>query len=78
MNTLIKDWANPTQEEVRSLWNELSDVPVDPESERLDESFFLFDKGTPKLDVWAWFDDHYDYGVYSLLYCGGEKVEFDD
>lgn len=74
METVVKDWNKPTQEEIRSLWNELADVPMNPETEKLEEPFFLFEKGTDKLDIWAWFDDRYDYGVYSLLYCGGKKA----
>lgn len=76
MKTKVKDWGNPTQEEIRALWDELGDIPMNPETEKLEETFFLFEKGTDKLDIWMWFDDHYDYGVYSLLYCGGESYGF--
>lgn len=78
VETVVKDWSHPTQDEIRALWDELSDVPVDPETEKLEDDFFLFEKGTDKLDIWAWFDNHYAYGVYSLLYYGGEKVCLDD
>ena len=48
METVVKDWSHPTQEEIRALWDELSDVPVDPETEKLEDDFFLFEKGTDK------------------------------
>lgn len=54
------------------LWAQLSDIPLDPETEVLEEPFLLFGKGTPREDVWQWFDERHSKGVAYLLYHGTE------
>lgn len=41
--------------ELCALWNQLADTPVNDEDE-LDEPFHTFPKGTPRADVWHWFE----------------------
>lgn len=62
-----KYWEEFTQDELKELWNLLSDVPVDADG-CLDEEFIGFEKGTDRLDVWLWFDRHYEGGAVTLLY----------
>lgn len=56
-----------TQEEIRELWQQLGDVPVNEEDE-IDEDFDIWEKGTDKFEIWHWFDEKYEQGVYKLLY----------
>ena len=52
---------------VEELWNNLTDVPIDPETEELDEPYYIWPKGTGKEDIWYWFDEHHSKGVAYLL-----------
>lgn len=57
---------------LEKLWKEFEDVPVDPDTEKLEKDWFIFQRGTDKEDIWHWFDDRYSKGVAYLLYHGGE------
>ena len=57
--------------ELEELWGEFADVPVDPDTERIEDDFICFPHGTPKEDVWHWFDERYSKGVYHLIYGFG-------
>ena len=52
---------------VEELWDNLTDVPIDPETEELDEPYYIWPKGTDKEDIWHWFDEHHSKGVACLL-----------
>lgn len=52
---------------VEELWDNLADVPIDPETEELDEPYYICPKGTDKEDIWHWFDEHHSKGVAYLL-----------
>ena len=58
----------PSDEYLRKLWEDFSDVPMDPETECMEEPFLDFPAGTHREDIWHWFDDRYSGGVYLLLY----------
>lgn len=53
--------------DVEELWDNLTDVPIDPETEELDEPYYIWPKGTDKEDIWHWFDEHHSKGVAYLL-----------
>lgn len=53
---------------LEELWGELADVPVDPETEKLEAPYLHFPVGTDKFDVWKWFDERHSKGVRYLLY----------
>lgn len=57
--------------ELEALWEQLADVPVDPDTEKLEEPYLHFPIGTDKLDIWGWFDKRYSKGVSYLLYRDG-------
>lgn len=42
---------------LKNMWDAF-DTPIDDE-ERLEESFLGFPAGTPRMDVWHWFDDQF-------------------
>lgn len=61
------------------LWKQFAEVPMDPETEKTeapflhlpmsnDDYFVSFDAGTPKEDIWLWFDERHSKGVLFLLY----------
>ena len=56
---------------LKDLWREFSDVPMDPDTEKMEEEFLDFPAGTPRQDIWKWFDERYSKGVYNLLYGAG-------
>lgn len=63
------DISKTTDTILKKLWSKLGDVPVDPETEKLDSDFLFFKKGADKYeDVWRWFDNRYSGGVVELLY----------
>lgn len=53
------------------LWELFGDIPMDPEFETMEGQFLHFVPGTPREDIWHWFDEHHSKGVHYLLY----KVE---
>ena len=60
---------------LKQLWAELTDIPMNPETERMEAPFLHFPAGTEREDIWHWFDERYSKGVASLLYSGtGETV----
>lgn len=67
-----KYWDEFTQDEILQLWDLLADVPID-NNDCIDEDFIGFEKGTDRLDVWLWFDRHYEGGAVTLLYKPDER-----
>ena len=53
---------------VEKLWDEFTDVPMNPDTECIEEDFYIWPKGTFREDIWFWFDTHHSMGVYYLLY----------
>ena len=53
---------------VEKLWDELTDVPMIPVTECIEEDFYIWPKGTFREDIWHWFDNNHSQGVYYLLY----------
>ena len=54
--------------ELEQAWDQFTDIPMNPETEEIEESFLFFPVGTPREDIWHWFDEHYSKGVAHLLY----------
>lgn len=52
---------------VEELWGNLTDIPFNPETEELDEPYYIWPKGTDKEDIWRWFDEHHSKSVAYLL-----------
>ena len=57
---------------LEALWAEFSDVPMDLETECMEEQFLDFPAGTPREDIWHWFDRRHSKGIAYLLYGGAE------
>lgn len=58
--------------ELKKLWDEFADVPMNPDTEKMEGAFLHFPAGTPREDIWHWFDERYSKGVAALLYGRGE------
>lgn len=63
---------------LEELWEQFSDVPMNPESECIEERFMGWGAGVPREEIWHWFDQRHSKGVYFLLYgaeINEEKVK---
>ncbi|MBQ9719653.1 MAG: hypothetical protein IJV64_03055 [Oscillospiraceae bacterium] len=56
---------------LEKLWAEFTDIPMSPETEHIEEAFLDFPAGTPREEIWRWFDERYSKGVAHLLYGDG-------
>lgn len=52
--------------DARALWQKLGDTPVNDDGE-LDASFLQFDVGTPREDIWDWFETVFNLSVHDDL-----------
>lgn len=59
-------------EALEKLWEQFGDVPMDPETECIEEPWLCFPAGTNREDIWHWFNERYSKGVAYLLYGGTE------
>lgn len=55
-----------TQAELWDLWELFGDVSVNDLDETEDQ-FLFFPAGTDRMEIWNWFDEKYDSGVYKLM-----------
>lgn len=83
IQTFMRDWKIIEEEapalmdtiaerdaRLEELWDAFGDVPMNPETEKIEEDFLMFPAGTDREDIWHWFDERYSKGVHSLLYGG--------
>lgn len=66
---VITDFARDAA--LEEAWDDFADVPMDPETECMEEPFLFFKAGTHREEIWNWFDEHHSKGVYWLLYERG-------
>lgn len=55
-------------EEIKELWVEFGDVPMNPETEEIEEQWRDFPAGTHREDIWHWFEETYKISVAELMY----------
>lgn len=53
---------------IEELWDGLEDVPMNPDTECIEEGYYIWPAGTFREDIWHWFDEHHSKGVYWLMY----------
>lgn len=53
---------------LEELWDQLTDIPMNPETECIEADFIHFPARTHREEIWHWFDEKYSKGVYALLY----------
>ena len=52
---------------IKMLWRDFGDVPMDPETERIEEEWHSFKKGTHREEIWDWFEDRFGISVGDVL-----------
>ncbi len=55
-------------ERLEALWKQFADVPMNPDTECMEEDFLHFPAGTDREEIWHWFDERHSKGVAYLLY----------
>lgn len=58
-------------EELENLWAEFADIPIDPDTECIEEPFMGWGVGISREEIWHWFDQRHSKGVAYLLYTDG-------
>lgn len=58
-------------EELEELWRQFGDIPMDPETECIEEQFMGWGPGVHREEIWHWFDRRHSKGVAYLLYNAG-------
>lgn len=58
-------------EELEELWAQFGDVPMNPETECIEEPFMGWGAGVHREEIWHWFDRRHSKGVAYLLYGDG-------
>ncbi len=73
-NTVYLNDAEPSHEfpcgklDVKALWESLEDVPLNPETEKLEAPWFKFKEGTEKEEIWKWFEQELQVSVHDLMH----------
>lgn len=48
---------------IKMLWRDFGNVPMDPKTETIEESWHGFKKGTHREEIWHWFEDTFGVSV---------------
>ena len=65
------EWDSDVEDAgLKFLWNRLGDVPID-DNECIDSDFYIWCEGTPREEIWHWFDEHHSKGVAHLTGVAG-------
>lgn len=67
------DWQDENDEELETLWKEFGDVPMNQETECIEEDWRGWKAGTFREDIWHWFDERHSIGVAYLMYGGDSR-----
>lgn len=51
----------------KELWMEFGDVPMNPETEEIEEEWHGFSVGTFREDIWHWFEENFNVSVVEDL-----------
>lgn len=62
--------------ELKNVWLAFSEHPIN-EDECIDEKFFIWKKGTPRIDILQWFDKKFPGGVIELQKLLPEEKRFE-
>lgn len=69
------DTLQDRDNDLKELWEMFGDVPMNPETECMEEAFLGFPAGTHREEIWHWFDERYSKGVYALMYGGNGVLD---
>lgn len=62
-----------TIDQLKRLWEEFADVPVNND-DGIEQKFLDFERGTDRMEIWKWFDDHCPNGLVKDLLGGMPKT----
>lgn len=51
-----------TPKELEKLWGKFADVPINND-DKIEEDFYLWEKGTDRFYIWHWFDEKLPNGL---------------
>ena len=54
------------------MWRQFADIPMNPKTECIGETFMGWGPGASREEIWHWFDQRYSKGIAYLLYGGAE------
>lgn len=60
---------NSRDTELQEQWKLLADIPVIDNGldDVIDTDFYIFKSGTPRFEIWHWFDQEHSNGVKWLM-----------
>ena len=58
-------------EVLEELWEQCGDIPMNPETECIEDKFMGWGPGIHREEIWHWFDERHSKGVAYLLYGDG-------
>lgn len=63
----------------RKLWSGFGDIPMNPETECIEESWLKFPAGTHREEIWHWFEETFGVSVAEdLMFCEDESDNSED
>lgn len=60
---LEENYINWKQVYVKDLWEDFGEIPMNPETEKIEESWHGFPSGTYREEIWHWFEETFDISV---------------
>ena len=60
---LEESYANWKDTYVKDLWEDFGEVPMNPETEEIEEPWKHFLPGTYREKIWHWFEEQFDISV---------------
>lgn len=54
---------NKAKNNAKELWETLEDVPMNPETECIEEDWHIFKAGTHREEIWHWFEKEFGISV---------------
>ena len=59
---------------IRRLWTEFGDIPMNPETECIEQAWHGFSAGTHREEIWHWFEETFQISVAeALMYANNKK-----
>lgn len=55
----------------KELWSRFGDVPMNPDTETIDEAWNSFPKGTHREEIWHWFEETFHVSAADLMRSTG-------
>lgn len=57
-----------TSQIIKDLWVEFGDVPMNLDTECIEENWHGFPAGTHREEIWHWFEDEFEIPIHKLMY----------